>query len=268
MTHELEVIERKSLGASGQPPLLFVHGVAHGAWCWAEHYLDFFAEHGFDAYALSLRGHGRSGGREQLRWCSLADYADDVEQVAAGLPREPVVVGHSMGGLIVQVYLARRIAPAAALLTPAPPGGMPGHVAQLFMRHPLMALEILLTGDLGRMFSTVPRASRFLFAPELGEDALRRYAAQLGPESFRAGWDLSVLRPDPDRVRRTPLLVQGAARDYCIPVRAVRRTAETYGAALQVFPDLAHDVMLDPEWRQAADALLEWLMRTLDARPE
>ena len=34
-----------------------------GAWCWAEHFLDFFADRGFDAYALSLRGHGRSGGQ-------------------------------------------------------------------------------------------------------------------------------------------------------------------------------------------------------------
>ena len=36
------------------------------------HFLDFFAEHGFDSYALSLRGHGKSGGRERLRWTSIA----------------------------------------------------------------------------------------------------------------------------------------------------------------------------------------------------
>ena len=267
MTHELEVIERKSAGAAERPPLLFVHGVGHGAWCWAEHYLDFYAGHGFDAYALSLRGHGKSGGRERLRWSSLADYVDDVERVAAALPSPPVVIGHSMGGLIVQLYLARHVAPAAALLTPAPPGGMPRQTAWLFLRHPLLALEILFALDLSRMFATLPRARRFLFSPELDEDALRRYAAQLGPESFRAGLDLSTLRPDPDRVRRTPLLVQGAALDYSIPQRDVQRTAETYGAELQMFPDLAHDVMLDPHWRQAADALLAWLIRTLDARP-
>ena len=220
MTHELEVIERKSPGASGQPPLLFVHGVAHGAWCWAEHYLDFFAERGFDAYALSLRGHGRSGGREQLRWCSLADYADDVEQVAAGLPRDPVVVGHSMGGLIVQAYLARRVAPAAALLTPAPPGGMPGHVARLFLRHPLLALEILLTLDLGRMFSTVPRARRFLFALELDDDALRplRRATRTRVVSRRLGPDLPAAGPCP-RPPNTPLLVLAGSRDCLTPSR-------------------------------------------------
>ena len=89
MADDLEVIARECAGESDRPPLLFVHGAGHGAWCWAEHFLDFFAEHGFDSYALSLRDHGESGGRERLRWTSIADYVSDVEQVAAGLPRDP-----------------------------------------------------------------------------------------------------------------------------------------------------------------------------------
>ena len=38
---------------TGKPPLLFVHGLAHGAWCFAEHWLPAAAEHGFPAYAVS-----------------------------------------------------------------------------------------------------------------------------------------------------------------------------------------------------------------------
>ena len=53
---------------------------------------------------------------------------------------------------------------------------------------------------------------------------------------------------------------------YIIPAREVVRTANAYGADLQILPDLAHDVMLDTRWRQAADALLAWLVRTL--RPD
>ena len=59
--------------------------MGHGAWCRAEHFLDFFANRGFDANALSLRRNGGSGGRERLRWTSIADYVDDVERVAASL---------------------------------------------------------------------------------------------------------------------------------------------------------------------------------------
>ena len=129
MAYDIEVIARECAGESDAPPLLFVHGAGHGAWCWAEHFLDFFAEHGFDSYALSLRGHGRSGGRERLPWTSIADYVSDAEQVAAGLPRDPVLVGHSLGGRVVQKYLEAHEAPAAVLLAPprtARPG--PAHV--------------------------------------------------------------------------------------------------------------------------------------------
>ena len=263
MAHELEVVARKSGAASPHPPLLFVHGAAHGAWCWAEHFLGCFADRGFDAYALSLRGHGASGGRARLRWTSIADYVDDVERVAAGLPREPVVVGHSMGGMVAAQYLSRRRPPAAALLAPAPPGGMPRQWARLSADNPWLTVEMLLTLEAGKMFSTAARARRFLFSPDLGDKELRRYAARLGRESIRALIDLSWMRPDPARFRGTPLLVLGAARDYIIPPEEVMRTAGAYGAESRILPDIAHDLMLDTGWPRAADALLAWLAGTL-----
>ena len=263
MAHELEVVARKGAGGSRNPPLLFVHGAAHGAWCWAEHFLGFFADRGFDAYALSLRGHGGSGGREWLRWTSVADYVDDVERVATGLPREPVVVGHSMGGMVAAQYLSRRRPPAAALLAPAPPGGMPRQWVRLSADNPWLTVEMLLTLEAGKMFSTPARARKFLFSPELGEDDLQRHAARLGRESIRALIELSWMRPDPARFRGTPLLVLGAARDYIIPPEEVMRTADVYGAESRILPDIAHDLMLDTGWPRAADALLAWLAGTL-----
>ena len=130
-----------------------------------------------------------------------------------------------------------------------------------------MTLETLLTLEPGKAFSTPERASRYLFSPDLEEEAARRYVALLGRESFRAILELSYLRPDPARVRGTPLLVLGAERDYIVPPADVVRTAETYGAESRILPDIAHDLMLDTDWRRAADALLEWLTGTLEARP-
>ena len=262
MAHELEVVAREGDGAPPHPPLLFVHGAAHGAWCW-EHFLGFFADRGFDAYALSLRGHGKSDGRERLRWTSIADYVDDVERVAAGLPREPVVVGHSMGGMVAAQYLLRRRPPAAALLAPAPPGGMPRQWARLSFDNPWLTLEMLLTLEAGKMFSTPARARKFLVSPDLGEAELRRHSARLGRESIRAVLELSSMRSDPARFRSTPLLVLGAARDYILPPEEVVRTADAYGAESRILPNIAHDLMLDTGWRRAADALLAWLAGTL-----
>lgn len=63
-------------------PLLFVHGAWHGAWCWDVHFLDYFAQHGFAAHAVSLRGHGNSEGRSKLRGTRIADYVEDVAAAA------------------------------------------------------------------------------------------------------------------------------------------------------------------------------------------
>ena len=71
------------------------------------------------------------------------------------------------------------------------------------------------------------------------------------------------MRPDPARFRGTPLLVLGAARAYIIPPEEVRRTADAYGAESRILPDIARDLMLDPGWPSAADALLAWLAGTL-----
>src|SRR5205085_6494592 len=100
----LEVLERQRAEDTGRPPLLFVHGLGHGAWCW-EHWLDAAADAGYPAYAVSLRGHGGSSGG--LRTARLSGYVDDVVATAESLPRPPVLVGHSMGGLVVMQALAR-----------------------------------------------------------------------------------------------------------------------------------------------------------------
>ncbi len=68
-----------------------------GAWIW-EHFLGFFAARGYPAYAVSLRGHGGSEG--DLAVASFEDYVDDVETAAKAIGSEPVLVGHSMGGLV------------------------------------------------------------------------------------------------------------------------------------------------------------------------
>src|SRR6202008_4139991 len=56
----LDVIEKRPSRESDNAPVLFVHGAWHGAWCWDEHFLDFFAAKGYRSLAVSLRGHGKS----------------------------------------------------------------------------------------------------------------------------------------------------------------------------------------------------------------
>ena len=59
-----------------------------------------------------------------MRFCSIADFVDDVASVANSLPEAPVVIGHSMGGFVVQKYLESHDAPAAVLVASVPPSGI------------------------------------------------------------------------------------------------------------------------------------------------
>ena len=119
----LEVIRKIPLDATAKPPILLVHGAWHAAWCWDRGFMDRLVARGHEAVAVSLRGHGGSEGHGRLamRMHGLADYVEDIVRVVATIEKDPVVVGHSMGGFVVQRYLAeRRRARAGVLLAPPP----------------------------------------------------------------------------------------------------------------------------------------------------
>ena len=85
--HGIEVIHRRPAASVRRPvPLLFLHGAFAGAWCWDEHFLPWFAGHGYDAYALSFRGHGESVGAEQLDNYGISEYVEDLRAVLSDLP--------------------------------------------------------------------------------------------------------------------------------------------------------------------------------------
>lgn len=94
----LEVLDVGASTATHETPLLFVHGTSHAAWCWDEHFLSYFAEHGYRAIALNLRGHGRSPLDRSLRGVTLSDFADDLRTAVYALESPPVLIGHSLGG--------------------------------------------------------------------------------------------------------------------------------------------------------------------------
>jgi pimeloyl-ACP methyl ester carboxylesterase len=149
----LEVIDKGSSSESHPVPLLFVHGGEHAAWCWDEHFLDFFAAEGYRALALSLRGHGMSSNSKPPRSCSIADYVQDVCSVAAYVSQTPVMIGHLLGGFVLQKYLESHVAPAGVLVASTPPQGAAAAVlrtAEVLLRktarHPWLTAKAIIAG--------------------------------------------------------------------------------------------------------------------------
>jgi pimeloyl-ACP methyl ester carboxylesterase len=90
--------------------------------------------------------HGGSSASKPIRFVSLADYVEDVVTVAESMPIPPVVIGHSMGGSLVQKYLETHQAPAGVLLASTPPRGNPGFNMRWLKRHPWHFTTAAMTG--------------------------------------------------------------------------------------------------------------------------
>lgn len=261
----LEVVSRLPAGAAHPTPLLFVHGAWHGAWCWDEYFLPYFAERGFAAHALSLRNHGASEAKGSLRFRRIAEYVEDVAAVAARFDRPPAIIGHSMGGFVTQHYLARHAAPAAALLASVPPGGVWRTTLKLAGRHPAAFLKANATWSLYPFVATPALAQEAFFSPDMEQARAKDYWRRLTDESWLGFLDMLAFDlPRPAAVK-TPLLVLGGGRDTIFSPAEVDATARAYGVQPEIFPDVAHDMMLEAGWRDVAARIADWLEATLKA---
>jgi pimeloyl-ACP methyl ester carboxylesterase len=139
-------IRHQPAGEPSRPGLLCIPGAFHDASCWDTHWLPHLAAHGVDARALSLRGHGASGGT--LTDAGLDDYAADVEAILDAADRRLVLVGHSMGGVIAERVFARRRDVAGLVLVACSPLRVPSLVAlRLLVRQPRAVLRGLIGKD-------------------------------------------------------------------------------------------------------------------------
>jgi alpha-beta hydrolase superfamily lysophospholipase len=175
------------------------------------------------------------------------------------LPAPPVVIGHSMGGAIVQKYLETHTAPAGILLAAMPPAGVLATTLRLALRHPLEFLQVNLMWSLYPLIRTPALARESFFSAAMPEERVRAFHAQLQDESFLAFLDMLAFNlPRPARVT-TPLLVLGGAADTVFHPNEIEATARAYGTQATLFPNMAHDMMLEPDWPRVTKTMRTWL---------
>jgi pimeloyl-ACP methyl ester carboxylesterase len=254
----LEVIDKGSVSDAHPVPLLFVHGGWHSASCWAN-FVEYFADAGYRAVAMSLRGHGGSPIAKRFHACSIADYVDDVRTIADSLGGRPVLIAHSLGGFVVQRYLENHDAPAAVLVASVPPQGVLGLAMRIWSRHPWVSMRSLPVGNLTGFIGTVPLVREHLFSAHTPDDIVEFSAATVQSEPVRA----SLIDPMIRRVRTsrltTPVLVLGAADDGLVTSAEVRATASAYRTDAEFFAGMGHNMMLEPDWAVVAERIAAWL---------
>ena len=224
-----------------------------------------------DCAPVILRAQGGSAGPADGGVAgTLSSHAVDISTFASTLPRPPVLVGHSFGGLAVQEAISAR-APSrprlagVALLCSVPPGGNTAMAARMLRATPWSALRVTYA-FISRAYERDAALCReTFFSPELPEALVLKYMAQIASCKARL-LDLRALNavlpvPPQPPAGRAPVFVLGAAGDAIVDAEGVRETAALCGAAAPplLLPGLGHDVMLDAGWERAAAALGGWL---------
>ncbi len=254
----LEVYSCLPSRKTGKPALLFVHGAFAGGWMWSETFMPFLAEAGYPCYALSLRGHGGSEGHDHIDWHSIADYVDDVKKVVDWLGEPPILIGHSMGGFVVQKYLEHRPAPAVALICSVPPQGLIASQFHLLLSKPHLFLELnrILSGE----YTDTATLREALFAGEVDEGMLAAWLTRMQNESHRALLDMTMHNLHNLFAMHSPLMLNlGAEEDVLVPAFLVQTTASTYGLHAHIFRHMGHAVTHEKEWPLVAATLRDWL---------
>lgn len=251
--HGLTVRATRPIGGS-RPPVLFIHGMFGGAWYW-ESYQRFFTARGYPTCAINLRGHHDSRPVADIGKVSVREYVADALQVAHTLGR-PIVIGHSMGGLIAQRLAEENAVIAAVLLCSTPPRWVPPLSLPLLSRMVHYLPELL--------FSKAINPSRadadFLMYNRVPVHERDEQFAKIVPESGCAGFEMTVGAIGVNNARvQCPVLSVSAEDDNFLVPRIGRAIARKYHAKSVTYTGHAHSIMLEPGWEKPATDIATWL---------
>jgi pimeloyl-ACP methyl ester carboxylesterase len=243
----LFVKEFLAAGEGRANPILMIHGGFHGWWAFEE-WLPLFAAWGWPSYALSLRNHTDSYSTpdQEFLKLTLADYVADALEVLKWLDKPPILIGHSMGGVIAQKIAEEERLAALVLLAPVGPGQL-GPI-----RGPLPT---------DRRVVRDPVTVRRQWFYDIDDERLKAIYARLVEESPSA---LNEYGSKPAFVDRSkihcPILVLAGEYDRS-GVHSPEAVADFYHAPCWIVPNCGHDLMLEPVAAEVASKIKTWLKR-------
>lgn len=251
--------------------LLMIHGMCGGGWVW-EQYSSRFESLGYRSVAPTLRYHDvdpRKSPPPQLGTTGLLDYVDDLSAEIDRLGGEPVLMGHSIGGLLAQMLGSRVPCKALVLLAPVSPAGI------LCLKPSVIkGFGSILTRwgwwhkPIRSTFQEAAYGMLHLLPVEDQRRTYERFVYESGRAAFESGfWFLDPKRTAHVEASRIacPVLVLAGAQDRLASVRMMQQIAERYEplSTLHVLPDHAHWMVGEPGWQGVVETISGWLDRVL-----
>ncbi|EWM68240.1 MULTISPECIES: alpha/beta hydrolase [unclassified Micromonospora] len=253
--------------------IVLIHGLWMTSRSW-EHWAQRYSARGFQVLTPAWPGMDREV--QELRADPapiaaqrIADITDHYAAIVKGLPRPPIIMGHSFGGLIAQLLADRRLGAAVVAVHPAPVRG----VLKLPPSTLRSGYSILHNpANRHRAVPFTPEDFRYAFGNTISQQesdaAWERYAVPgAGHVLFEAAFanldPNSATEIDKKRSDRAPLLITAGGEDHVVPATLASSIANLYRSSTALtgyreFPGRSHFVGGEPGWEEEADYALEW----------
>ena len=262
------------------PPIMFIHGawLSSGSW---DTFAGYFRDRGFDVSAPEWpRKEGNvealRESADEIKGLGITEILDHYETEIRALEEPPILIGHSFGGLFVEVLLDHGLGRAGVALSPAPPKGiLTLPFSQLKSAAPALAHPSKWHG----VVTLTPEEFTYGFVNTFSEEdaaaAYERYAVpETGQIFYEGGFANFHLHP-PTEVHfkngdRAPLLIVGAAEDHTVPASLSKAQYKRYERSpartdYLEFAGRPHFHMVASDWEEVVAAVDSWLDGVLDA---
>jgi len=267
-------------GTQNQGPLMLIHGAWLSSRSW-DNFAEYFGSRGFAVSAPEWPR--KQGDVEELREATddikglgLTEIVDHYESRIRELERPPVLVGHSFGGLIVELLLDRGLGRAGVAMSPAPPKGilvLP--FSSLKAASPALAHPSTRHSIVPLTLEEFTYGFVNTFSPEDAAAAYERYAVpETGQIFYEAGFANFHLHPPTEvhfkSAERAPLLIVGAEKDQTVPASLAHKQYAKYEKSdartdYLEFANRPHLMMVGEGWEEIAAAIETWLDSVLAA---
>lgn len=245
-----------------RPPVIMVHGAFSGGWCF-DPFRTRFESRGFSVDAPDLPGHGEGATSASVRGKSMRDYARAVTAHIKACASPPILIGHSMGGLVAQMAASQAEVAALVLLAPSPPWGQP-------ISSPLEAAAAVGLYTQGAYWLDAVQPDwgvcRAYTLDRLPSAEARAIYARMTPESGRALFEVLNWWLDPTMTTilpaegvRAPVLALTGGEDRIHSPPSVKAIAARLGGAFREVPGMSHWTLGEPGWEGVAETVLAWL---------
>ena len=261
------------MATAPQIPVMLIHGAWLSPRSW-ENYADYFEQRGFDVSAPEWPRKGN--GAEDLAGLGVEEIVDHHERLIRELAEPPVLVGHSYGGLFVELLLDRGLGRAGVAMSPAPPKGiLKLPFSTLKAASPALAHPSKWHGVVPLTLEEFTYGFVNTFRPEKAAEAYERYAVpETGQIFYEAGFANFHLHPPTEvhfkNADRAPLLIVGATEDHTVPASLSKAQYKKYESSpaqtdYVEFEGRPHLHMAADDWEEVASAIDTWLAGVLEA---